>query len=120
MAPAVSATTTHPSVGHSFGRLGQGAAAMPANAKPYVFIGSTAPATTDAPRMLVNVFPNSGVVAFTGTQVINFKAKEAKWATQADFAPASCPGAPTSMTVLGAQQLAASVLAAATVAYTLY
>jgi len=98
------AATLGTTVGHVFGRLGQGEATMQAGSSPFLWMTS---ATATKAGMLVGYYPttdaDTGVL--TGKAVtIEFKAKT--WTTNSSFNKPSRPGAPTEPMSAGASMLA--------------
>lgn len=111
-------TTLGTSVGHVFGRLGQGDATTTTGSSPFLWM--TAAATTKA-GMLIGFYPtadaDTGLVAATNVVTIGFKAKT--WASLSDFNKPGRPGAPTEPMTAGASMLvlgATSALVLATLA----
>lgn len=110
-------------VAHSFGRLGQSKDQYPgATASPFYW------ATTDSsskPTLQVSLLPEFGGSASTDwndwgvSQTFTLEWSVNPLATVSSFDAPSAPGAATAITV-GAQALAASLVAAATVATTLF
>lgn len=106
--------------GHVFGRLGQGANSLPANAAP--FLWNTAVDTKNT-YMIISAFPNAdGDTGLTAdTKFIQISAKLSDWATTESLGPPAekpSPGALSSP--LGGLALAGTgIIAAATVAASL-
>jgi len=98
-------TTLGTSVGHVFGRLGQGDATMSTGSSPFLWM--TAVTATKA-GMLLGFYPtadaDTGMVATTKVVTIDFKAKT--WASLDDFKKPDRPGAPTEPMGTGASMLA--------------
>lgn len=92
------------SVGHVFGRLGQGSATTSTGSNPFLWMAS---ATATKAGMLVGYYPTTDADTglLTGKKVeITFKAKT--WASLTDFNKPSRPGAPTEPMSAGASMLA--------------
>lgn len=98
------AATLGTTVGHVFGRLGQGSATTSTGSSPFLWMAS---ATATKAGMLVGYYPttDADVGLATGKKVeITFKAKS--WASLSDFNKPSRPGAPTEPMAAGASMLA--------------
>lgn len=116
---AVSLTTDE--VAAAFGRLGQSKAMDNASGSPFYW-GTSSSATTERPGMQISVLPeyDSGTRTDWGTgDNALISVKIATFASISDFEAPTTPTAATAISV-GAQALAASVLAAATVAATIF
>jgi len=101
---AVAATTLGTSVGHVFGRLGQGDATVEMGSNPFLW---TAVVTETKAGMLLGFYPttDADVGLATGEVVtISFKAKT--WTSLSSFNKPGQPGAPTEPMKAGASMLA--------------
>jgi hypothetical protein len=126
-ASAAANTLVDGEVAHTFGRLGQGPAVNLANGTPFIWqtVGSA-----KVPGMNINVFPEAVKTGnnmvwtkwtTTASTVLTIEAKLKTQATVADeFKVNSYSGEIKEVAVDGAQALAASLVAAATVAATMF
>lgn len=109
-------TKYYANVGHAFGRLGQ---TSDIDTKSYSYREDTLskPAT-----MLLSFFPDTGVTEFgsAATDKVTFDVKATAWLTNDDVKYPGAPSEPTSIIQLSAQRIASTVIAAATIASTLF
>lgn len=111
-------------VAWTFGRLGQSSDTTIANGSPFVWV--TATGTNEAPGFQVSLFPEhtDGSSAdwsiAAASNNFKLKAKAKAFASISVPTPPSAPSAAKAPATTGAQALAASVIAAATVAATMF
>jgi len=108
------ATKYFESVGHAFGRMGQ---MDTLDTKPYRYLKDDA---TKTPTLILSFFPDGAQTAFGDGEKVEFDAKASAWLTNDDVKYPAKPGDATPPVEAYAKSVAATVLAAATIASTLY
>lgn len=110
--------TTTGQVGHVFGKLGQGTAALPdATNKGFAWAKSEA---ANTPTILVNLIPSVAASTLADKKTITVNAAPLGWHAATDFDLPAVPGKAADPDNLGAKALAATLVAAAAVGSTLF